>query len=175
MVDDSPSMRSHWNAVRELVQLLTYIVKDKDPDHCDLYFLSSQRHFKIRNGTEAYNAIKNWSASAPTTLNTCLNDEITRYLRSWQYGSTGRRPFRISMSQVQPRPRNIYVFTDGKLENGEPTQGQEAIRTLYQKAQQIDIMRGMIGIQFISFGSDLAGLNRLRTLDRLGRDQGFGM
>jgi hypothetical protein len=61
------------------------------------------------------------------------------------------------------RPVNYYIFTDGRWDLGcEP---DSAIKELTELMAELDVEENQVGIQFISFGNDKAGLANLQRLD----------
>ena len=166
-IDDSQTMEQHWREVQYLSHLLMYIVKEMDPDGVELYFLSSKEKLRPKTSTKMEKFISSRNPSGMTSLNR-LNDDLVPYGKKLdQYvRSIGIDP---------PRPRSLYVFTDGVLDYGDDTQGQGVIKMIVDDIQRAKLLRGQVGIQFISFGNDAEGIARLQRLDRLNQDQRLGL
>ena len=171
MIDDSYTMAEHWHEVKELARLLTYIVKKTDDDGVELYFLSSQKCDKCKDASAIERAIRDHTPSAHTNLDSRLNQDLS------SYGKELERPSRSStlFRHKELKKRSIYVFTDGILATGDPTQGQQAIKLIVEKVLGAGLLRGQVGIQLISFGNDPDGLAKLQNLDRLNQDLGLGL
>jgi hypothetical protein len=58
---------------------------------------------------------------------------------------------------------NIYVLTDGCWENA--CTGENQIRNLVDELVKLKLTKDQVGIQFIRFGNDQRGLERLSYLD----------
>lgn len=169
MIDDSRSMYTYWREVRDLSHLLMYIVKEKDPDGPDLFFLSSDDQLHPKTSTKMEQLINNRKPKGNTSLDGCLNNDLVSY---------GKKLDMYSRTYGEPRPprkRSLYILTDGILGHGGDNQGQEAIRQIVGQVQRAKLFRGQVGIQFISFGNDDKGLKRLEKLDRLNEDGSLGL
>lgn len=167
MIDDSRTMDKHWREVRTLSRLLMYIVKEMDPDGVDLYFLSASDPVRIKTSTQMEKQIDRRHPNQITSLNR-LDEDLGSYREMIdQYARNFHLP--------RPRKRNMYILTDGALEYGEEKQGQETIKMLVNSIKQAKLLRGHVGIQFISFGNDQKGLPRLQRLDRLNQDEDLKM
>jgi hypothetical protein len=166
-IDDSQTMEKHWRGVQYLSHLLMYIVKEMDPDGVELYFLSSKERLRLKTSTKMEKLISSRNPSGMTSLNR-LNDDLVPYGKKLdQYAR--------SLGMDPPRPRSLYVLTDGVLEYGDDTQGQGAIKMVVDGIQRAKLVRGQVGIQFISFGNDPEGIARLERLDRLNQDERLGL
>ena len=170
MVDDSHSMRPHWKRVEELVKLLVYIVKKKDRDGCDLYFLSSPvRHRPGKRASKAAELVREHKPTAEaktimkTNLNWRLDEDVDKYIDE------------LGDSSSSHSRRCIYILTDGELEGGDDDQGHHAIERLVTKLRSLGKGKGYVGIQFISFGNSKDGLARLNRLDQLSQELKFGL
>jgi hypothetical protein len=144
-----------------------YIVKEMDPDGVELYFLSSKDRGRPKTSTKMKKIVGDRKPSGMTSLNR-LNDDLIPYGKKLdQYAR--------SLGSDPPRPRSLYVLTDGVLELGEDTQGQRAIKNTVEGIQRAKLARGQVGIQFISFGDDPEGIARLQGLDRLNQEERLGL
>jgi hypothetical protein len=167
MIDDSATMNQHWSEVCKLGKLLMYIVKEMDPDGVDLYFLKSRESIRIKNSTQMEKQINKHKPNGMTSLNRLDEDLVAYRQKIDQYGK--------SYNMDRPRPRNIYIFTDGALEIGEEKQGQSAIKMLVDSIQGAKLLRGQVGVQFISFGDNVEGIEKLQRLDRLNQEENLGL
>lgn len=63
----------------------------------------------------------------------------------------------------KPKPLSLFIFTDGVWEK--EVTASEPIKSVVAKLEDLRKDKRQIGIQFISFGSDPAGLGQLEHLD----------
>lgn len=167
MIDDSRTMDKHWREVHSLSHLLMYIVKEMDPDGVDLYFLSSKDRIHLKNSTQMEKQVDRRKPGGMTSLNR-LDEDLVAYRQKIDQYAKG---YNIE----PPRPRNIYVLTDGALEFREDTQGQSAIKMAVESLNKAKLPRGQLGIQFISFGDNKDWIGKLQGLDRLNQDLDLGL
>lgn len=150
-----------WNDVSVVAELLVYITKTMDPDGVELFFLSAnERHNTFTDSTAFSNAIRKHVPQASTNLNQCFDNYIRNYGKEIEKHSK-------MYNQQGLTKRSIYVLTDGVFDSGLEDEGHDAIKSLVDKLMGAHLPRGQIGIQFISFGTNEAGLARLQRLDRL--------
>ena len=167
-IDDSHAMRRHWKLVRDLAQLLMYMVKKWDNDGVDMHFLSSSKRYRPKNSTKMFDFIREHKPGGITGLNDRLNDDLSTYgkeIERWSRAPHGDPPTK----------RSIYILTDGVLSYGEDTQGQDAIKNMVKCVLGARLFRGQVGIQFIRFGDDEDGKARLDKLDHLNQEEGLGL
>ena len=146
-----------------LLRILMYMVKKKDPNGVELYFLSTQKGSTFKETKRMCDAVKKHKFVAPTSLEIRLGEYFHPYSEKIQ---------KLGMSE-QFRKRIVYVMTDGVLESGADTDGHEAIKGIVNAIARAGMLKHQVGVQFISFGNDFRGLTRLRRLDRLKREYGL--
>ena len=150
-------MVSHWPKVNETFKALSYIVKETDKDGIDLYFTNSDTFYKnIKKTSKLLPIVEGHKQRDNST--TDINFRLTKILDPYKTNLENRRWFRS-----EPKPLSLYILTDGMWE-AECT-AVEPIRDAVRKLD--DLRRGdtQIGIQFISFGDNPIGLERLVHLD----------
>ena len=76
----------------------------------------------------------------------------------------GRRPPLV-------RPLSIYILTDGVWQGG--GNPEVPMLGLVETLKNYNLTRNQVGIQFISFGDDAGGLERMHDLDEMSK--GFGL
>jgi hypothetical protein len=77
-----------------------------------------------------------------------------------------------------PRALSVYVLTDGVWESPEREGGDyltETIRKLVEQLKEAGCGREQVGVQFIRFGDDSYGKQRLEALDMLSKNLGLGL
>jgi hypothetical protein len=166
-VDDSRTMKQYWPEVIRLMRLLIYLIKDKDPDGADLYFLGDDTRHKVKTAKAAFKQLDAHVCKGKSSITGRLGDEVHRYCHKF----SGAKAF-FGMSV---RPRTLYILTDGILDHGDQQQGHQEIRTLTTKLQEMHYTRKQYGIQFIRFGNDPSGIDRLDALDSLNQTASLGM
>lgn len=150
-------MRRHWPAVEDLFKLLAYILKLEDDDGLDLYFTSSfeKHHHKhttpLRDRIHRQMTERNKGHSDMSrTLEHVLGDYTLAVER--QPRGTKRR-----------KGLNVYIFTDGIWNPS--CDIVPAIDNCVKSMMRHRVPEKEVGLQFISFGNDTEGLNRLRLVD----------
>jgi hypothetical protein len=192
VVDNSKSM-GHLGAtskqqkkydIATYVEVLSYMVKDKDPDGVNLYYFNSKEEVKkCKSSKQLARSVAAKTFDGLTTpeikLKSLLNDYCTE-LRGFankrrQYERRGPNSFRSLLGRPPslPRPLSIYVLTDGvwlspRTEGGDYLKG--TIRKLIGQLKELECERDQVGVQFIRFGDHLYGRRRLEALDLLGKD-----
>ncbi|KAF7682277.1 hypothetical protein GT037_001253 [Alternaria burnsii] len=162
LIDDSASMQQHWREVKKVFEALAYLVKLMGPDGIELRFVNSCEHDdrqKHRNGL-----MKNFEKVKPggqCHMGIALNKILPKYYRN----QMDKRSFRSSRVEEKP-PVNIYILTDGVW-----SQGQECLSTIQDQITHLvnhlwETGRlEHVGIQFIRFGDNEIGRQRLDILD----------
>lgn len=145
-------MRANWDELVQLFSILAYMVKERDEDGLDLYFIRSEKHLCSKHTSSLVQCVKDMKSkldglSSPIIrLDTILKDYVRR-LRGEQ-----------SIPQL-----SIYFFT-----NGVWTPQCDLVPVIDSAVKALksrNFLETQIGIQFISFGNDPNGLKRLDLLD----------
>ncbi|KAH6717034.1 hypothetical protein BKA61DRAFT_600947 [Leptodontidium sp. MPI-SDFR-AT-0119] len=149
LVDDSFSMVQHWPNVTKVIEGLSYILKDADKNGLDLYFTISEQSTNEEKHTSSLVRLverhKQNDPDASTEINFRLNQILDKYKA--KLDSNGC----------------LYILTNGVWEA--ECKPEIPIKNVVQKLQDLRKDREQIGIQFISFGNDTVGMERLRRLD----------
>ena len=156
--------------LKQLVELIAYIVKRFDPNGVDLRFMHSKDKLDNRKDTsKIVQSIIGNPFKGMTNLSHCLEKLLQDYVDKIDNWLNGRSdPRRLFRAAERPRPISFYFFTNGVWLGGDHF-GQDAIVRLVEKLQSAKMGRSQVGIQFISFGEDSDGLRRLAELDQLNR------
>jgi hypothetical protein len=159
-MDDSLSMKEHWDDVVSLFSVLAYIVKRLDDDGLEMYFTVSLGVEKFRDTTPAVAHLK---SMRPSTYSN-INIRLERILRKYQTNLNHQRERRgIFWSRAKTiKPLSLYVFTDGAWHGCDAVAPVEA---MIEKQRQLGLPKEQVGIQFIRFGNDKVGMERLQFLD----------
>jgi hypothetical protein len=164
LIDDSGSMKPHWDDVRNTLNALAYLVKGADLDGMDLYFANSgyEAHSKDCKGLmKVFNTV---NPEGRCVMKVALGKILEGYKPERMVVQT-RRPF--SRNKKQKWGLSVYVLTDGVWDDGvdELCGVHEPIATLVRKLRKNGMMGNNVGIQFIRFGNDATGKRRLSSLD----------
>jgi hypothetical protein len=168
LIDDSESMWPHWKDVQRVFEALAYLVKRMDPDGIELKFTNNCEHDS--KGKDRKKLIRQFEKVRPNgqcDMGIALSNIFPRYYE-------GQANKRSSWSpRVEQTPAvNIYILTDGVWS---PGQGclftiQELITRLAVNLSDTGRLQH-VGIEFIRFGDDEIGRQRLEHLDNDGLKQ----
>jgi hypothetical protein len=162
IIDDAASMKSYWIEVAKVFEALSYIVKGTDPDGIDIYFTISEESVRdCKTSSKPLQVLKSRTHQGQSDINLRLNSILDNYKASFEkhisVASHFRKPKRSS------RPLSVYVLTDGVWES--ETNPRKPIERVVETLLEAGKDRNQIRIQFISFGNDHVGLERLQALD----------
>lgn len=143
----------------KVIEGLSYILKDADKNGLDLYFTISEQFTNEEKHTSSLVRLverhKQNDPDASTEINFRLNQILDKYKA--KLDSNGWWP------KKPPKPLSLYILTNGVWEA--ECKPEIPIKNVVQKLQDLRKDREQIGIQFISFGNDIVGMERLRHLD----------
>ena len=169
-------MAEHWSAVEDLFAQLAYFAKNLDPNGIELYDTVSGLEFKSPDTSsllEKLDRVKPHSGSSRSDpsqrIDKLLRDYAERLDDCYAKSKMSRWPIR-SRSRVDPV--TIYILTDGVWQPKCDVAGP--IKSLMTKMEQYDLPKGQVGIQFIQFGDDFEGSQKLAKLDSK-KKSGFKM
>ena len=159
-------MQSHRNEVVALVRLLAYLLKKTDPDGIDIYFTMTNHHHRSKSSSQIVKALKNHDPPADrcnirTRLLKIVGDYQTKLDKQKQVGTYRR--LSITRTPAQVRPLSLYVLTDGVWQPGNDI--TDIVDNLVTCLKEHKLPREQFGIQFIRFGNDSEGVERLARLD----------
>lgn len=151
-------MSSHWDKMTTLFEALAYLVKQSDTDGIDLHFtVSSEQVSRSKSTGKLVEKIKRHKREGVTDMTWNLD----RILENYREQFHRKKPFFNSNHKV--RPLTLYVLTDGIWEaECDPS---PVIKRMVKRLEELQCAESQVGIQFISFGEDPLGLNRLQRLD----------
>jgi hypothetical protein len=184
-MDDGYSMSSYWDELLQLYSPMIYMIKKKklDPNGSEIRFIMSEQSKEHQDTTPMINLVKNRRGylSGQSNLAHRLEEVVETYRK------------KLQTSPMTTRPISLYIFTDGKWQPGDTPPENDAVasqrlvdydKTLQDVAKAIKRLveylerqghpEKMAGIQFIQFGNDPIGTERLHWLDEdLKRDWGL--
>lgn len=157
-------MAQYRQEVRRVLELLSALVQPYDPDGLDLYFSTSNARLKPKSNKEMLDIFDEQLFYGIPDFRDRFSTIIQRFqdqLGKKNLFSKIRHP--KSTPSKGPRRLSLYVLTDGVWQpKGELV---EEMRTLVDQLKRHGLPHKYIGIQFIRFGRDTKGKQRLRTLD----------
>ena len=158
-------MREHWDEVKSTFEALAYLVKTMDPDGIELHFANSPEHkdrSKYRRSLmKKFDKVK---SDGQCQMGIALSNILPLYYQNLHPDPTSKRS---SLLRIEERPPvNIYILTDGVWSPDlycVPTM-QSHITNLVDNIWKAGKLQH-VGIQFIRFGNDAIGKQRLEYLD----------
>lgn len=147
-----------------LVDPLVYLVKDGDPDGVEVVFTISTDTRRSKKSSQLTDRV----VSRVFKGKTDISDRLGRILREYRVELDRKK-----LAHQSVRPLSIYILTDGVWEGGKDA--QTPIREIVSVLRNYGYDREQVGIQFISFGDDLEGLQRLDELDSFGKQPDVGL
>ena len=167
LIDNGSSMTPYWSKARDLLGLLSYLVKRADPNGVDLHFTSPSKHYyQIKTTTEV---LEVFDQNKPRSQGQCdMNFELSLIVNKYQKTLTkmhAPRSIFAKMRSQEIRPLSIYTFTDGVWQPR--CDVAPVIRTLVRTLNKENLLKQQAGIQFIRFGNSQDGKKRLEDLDNL--------
>ncbi|KAI2476234.1 SPS1 Serine-threonine protein kinase [Pyrenophora tritici-repentis] len=165
LIDDSNSMKKHWEQVRRVFEALAYLVKELDPDGIELRFTNNcSLDDRSKDRRNLIRTLKRVTPSGQCQMGLALSKILPRYPQNQPDKRSSWRP-----APAEKTGMNIYIFTDGvwSKENNCVETTVQHIELLVDKLVQSGQLQG-VGIQFIRFGDDQVGRERLDFLDNDG-------
>ena len=157
-------MQGFWKEVLYLFEPLTYLLKESDPDGIELYFTMSDDSYRSRRSSKLVEALKN---NTPPQGKSNIRTPLKRILKNYQTKLREDRqaPWNrwLSIAQGPVRPQNLYIFTDGVWQPR--CDIKDIVEDFVRFLKEQGLPREQFGIQFISFGNNVKGLDRLARLD----------
>ena len=162
-------MQKHWNEAMSLLSVLAWMAKDADPDGIELCFTCSTSKYKNRHSGPLKDAMK-LEGIRPNSF-TDIRLQLGRILQQYQQrlqedSERSSRLWTFRSTRKRARKLNIYILTNGLWQPNDPN---NLIKDLVEKLQDLHLPEDQVGLQFISFGDDPNGLDRLQALDKLNK------
>lgn len=149
--------KHHWNDVIRTFKALGYLVKSVHPNGIELFLTSMpwKSEGKRKKARKKLISFLEGCANQSDSGNCNMEDSLGRILEQVKSSLSAQRYF------------NVYIFTDAVWEPSEEIVcGVDVpIRSLVTEMKRLNLMRTHLALQFIRFGDDEIGRNRLRYLD----------
>ncbi|KAI3324177.1 hypothetical protein HD806DRAFT_522010 [Xylariaceae sp. AK1471] len=177
IIDNSASMKPHWEDVKQTTHALSYIVKSIDPDGFDIRMTNSSgssgsiRKKKCEGLFDDHGFLEDHRPGpnhGPCRMEKVLSDILPSVISKAAKPSS---KFNRLLSR-EVRGINVYILTNGVWE-GNATAGcadeaggvENAIETTVKLLRDLNLSRVFLSIQFVRFGEDPDGERRMRWLD----------
>ncbi|KUI67132.1 Mitogen-activated protein kinase kinase 1 [Cytospora mali] len=177
IIDNSKSMQEHKKAVIDTFTTLAYILQDADDDGLDVMFTSNWEEMRHDRRTDNLVAFVNNNFDkygARCFIEKSLHAVITKVIERLPEKEGARRRLVNRLARKNKgRPTSIYILTNGVWDSkAKGVCGADTpIRQLIRELQSRNLHRSQVAIQFIHFGNDERGSERLKWLDdELGKD-----
>ena len=140
------------------------MVKATDPDGIEIRFTMSRGNKKRkRNTAPLLRILDEVPYNGTSNIRTELGDILQDFHAKLRDPKPMKSIFNRTRSTRPVRCQNLYIFTDGIWQPScDPTRW---IKNLVDSLEQNSMEREQFGIQFIRFGNDPDGINRLNQLD----------
>ena len=157
-------MALHRTQVKGVVELLSSLTARYDPDGLDLYFSTENAKIRPKNPEEFLTQLQERPAKGLPDFRQRFATIIEKYQSKFGKRNTFSklRHFNSTPSKG-PRPLSLYVLTDG-IWDPKCTLVTE-IKKLVALLLEHKLPNKYVGIQFIRFGDDALGQQRLKHLD----------
>ena len=157
-------MRPYRKDVFDLFGLLGYMVKGTNPNGIQLRFTMSRgRSARARDTGPLLRNLDLAPFSGESNIRTQLGEILQDYHAKLRDQKHSRSLLGRARSPRPIRRQNVYVFTDGIWQpNCDPA---DLIEKLVNGLESYSMEREQFGIQFIRFGDNAEGINRLNQLD----------
>ncbi|KAF2644780.1 kinase-like protein [Massarina eburnea CBS 473.64] len=182
LIDDSESMKPYWHSVVRVFRALAGIVKHADLDGLDVIFATSLERKHGKKRSELVPIIERRKVAGSCNMKEALQEVFDKFgdqleapmaKRRSSLLRFGTRPPTSSTAPKTKRGLSVYVLTNGVWQQRPPPVCgvEEPIRHMVTKLCRSEKLDTKIGIQFIRFGNDPIGEERLDILDSLSRLQ----
>ena len=159
-MDDSLSMKEHWDDVILLFSVFAYFAKRLDDDGLEMSFTVSDHTEVFKKTSRAVSHLKTMRPSTPSNIDLRLGKILWRYQTDLERQRERTGSFWPREKHV--KPLSLYIFTDAAWPGCDAVAPVEA---MIEKQKQLGLPKEQVGIQFIRFGNDPIGIERLRYLD----------
>ena len=151
-------MAAYWPQVRRVFELITYMVRDCDPNGLDLYFTSSPKKLNAKDVTLLLKELDMRRLKGFTDMRERFGDIIEKYQDNLR-----KKAVFPWLLLGPPRKLSLYVFTDAVWQP--KCDLKKTVKALVRSLGEYNLTNKQVGIQFIRYGNDQEGIRRLEELD----------
>lgn len=152
-------MKEHWEGVRDLFSILSYIVKEADVDGTEVHFTVSLDRYSSKKTSSLLHILEQKTPAGVSDISLRLKVILGEHEKMLHHGMSRRNPFRMPQST---RPLSLYVLTDAVWQPN--SDAETPIRDVIQRLQILQLPLGQVAIHFLRFGNDPTGVERLEYL-----------
>lgn len=156
-------MRPHRENVLSVVSFLAYLLKDMDDDGLDVRFTQSTEKKNSGRTSKLLEVVSRVAFRGVSDMRTRLSQILQEHKN--KFGTTVPPPgswYKKSGPRETQKPLSFYILTDGKWQ---PNEVGPIIISLVESMKENKLHKDHVGIQFIRFGQDSKGIDRLNHLD----------
>ena len=157
-------MRAHRVNVLKVLSLLAYMLKNSNPDGLKIVFTQSSTKINSKKSSRLLTSVHQVDFQGVSDMRARLSHILQEYKSD--FGITVAPPesrYQKTNCLATRWPLSFYVLTDGKWQ---PNEVGPIIKALVESMQVNRLPKEHVGIQFISFGNDPCGIERLDHLDQ---------
>lgn len=158
-MDDSITMKTHWDDVVHLFSVFAYFVKRFDYNGLEMYFTVSENKKTFKDTSSVVSVLKNMKHTTYSNIDMRLGEILRNYKIDLERQE--RRKGSFWKGKVV-KPLSLYVFTDAVWQDCDAVAPIEA---MIEKQRELALPREQVAIQFIRFGNDPTGIAKLEYLD----------
>lgn len=148
-------MKRRWHDVITFFSVFSYITKKHDSNGQEIYFTVSTNHVTFKKTKKAVSHLENMNPSSFSNIDQSLEHILGRYREKLDLQR------RFSLFKAAVKPLSLYVLTDAAWQGD----AIEPIERMIDFQRAYKLPREQVGIQFIRFGNDPEGIQKLEYLD----------
>jgi hypothetical protein len=149
-------MKPYWSQVRLTLETLAYVVKSFDQDGMELMFSNSSKKAQHKNRGSMLNSFNKITPTGQRGMTLALQEILNQC-------DADTTPLAKQFRRRRNKGFSVYVLTDGVWEGREDASSRLCKVINYAMTKLTTTVD--IGIQFIQFGNDALGTERLKRLD----------
>ena len=150
-------MKAYWEDVISFFHVFAYFTKKLDKNGLEMCFTVSTKKVKFRDTKKAVACLKNTRHDVPSDIDMRLGQILGNYQKDIESEKEKKHAIFSKLSKPV-KPLSLYVLTDGAWPQ------TNAVAPIEEMILQ-KLPKKQVGIQFIRFGNDSTGIDRLEYLD----------
>ena len=154
-------MRQHREDVLSVISFLAYVLKDTDSDGLDIRFTQSPEKKNSGRARKLVEAASKVAFKGISDMRTRLSQIFQEHKIKFGTTTSGFW-YRKPGAHEGQKPLSFYILTDGKWQ---PNEVGPIIKSLVESMKDFKLHKDYVGVQFIRFGQDTQGIERLNRLD----------
>lgn len=139
-----------------ILEILSFIVEEDDPDGVELHFTNSKHHITSTESARLVALANDLTPGGKTRPETVLRPILESYQKKLEH----------SLDPTKVRPLSIYILTDGRWE-GLGENPIVLLLPLINTLADFGLPRETVGVQFISFGNQTTLMDQMDEMKDL--------